>query len=58
MKRVLDEYSFRYFNRMRPHQGLAQRILVSTPRQTCSNASKVIAVPVLGGLHHDYRAAA
>ena len=58
MKSVLEEYSFRYFNTMRPHQGLAQRIPVSTPRQTCSDASKVVAIPVLGGLHHDYRAAA
>jgi putative transposase len=58
MKSVLDEYSFRYFNTMRPHQGLAQRIPVSTPRQTCSDARKVLAMPILGGLHHDYRAAA
>jgi hypothetical protein len=58
MKSVLEEYSFRYFNSMRPHQGLAQRIPVSAPRQTCSDASKVIAIPVLGGLHHDYRAVA
>jgi putative transposase len=58
MKSVLEEYSFRYFNTMRPHQGLAQRIPVSTPRQTCSDAGKVVAIAVLGGLHHDYRAAA
>jgi len=58
MKSVLEEYSFRYFNTMRPHQGLAQRIPDSTARQTCSDASKVVAIPVLGGLHHDYSAAA
>jgi hypothetical protein len=57
MKSVLDQYSFRYFNTARPHQGLGQRISVSTPRQTCSDASKVVAIPVLGGLHHDHRAA-
>ena len=57
MRSVLDEYSFRYFNTTRPHQGLAQRIPVSTPRQTCSDASKVIATPILSGLHHDYQAA-
>ena len=58
MRSVLAEYSFRYFDTMRPHQGLAQRIPVSTPRQSCGDASKVVAIPVLGGLHHDYRAAA
>jgi hypothetical protein len=58
MKLVLDEFSFQYFNTMRPHQGLGQLIPVSTPRQICGDASKVIALPVLGGLHHNYRAAA
>ncbi|MBN2404079.1 MAG: transposase, partial [Coriobacteriia bacterium] len=32
MKHVLDEFCLRYFNTLRPHQGLAQRIPVSTPR--------------------------
>ena len=58
MKSVLDEYSFRYSNTMRPHQGLAQRIPVPASRGTCSDPSKVIAIPVLGGLHHDYQVAA
>ena len=58
MKSVLEEYSFRYFNTMRPHQGLAQRILVPASRKTCSDVSKVVAMPELGGLHHDSRAAA
>ena len=57
MKSVLWEYA-RYFNTMRPHQGLGQRIPVSTPRQTCSDAGEVVAIPVLGGLHHHYRTAA
>ena len=54
---VLLEY-VRYFNTMRPHQGLGQRIPISTPQRICADASKVAAMPVLGGLHHDYRAAA
>ena len=58
MKFVLEEYSFRYFNTMRPHQGIGQRIPVATPRHACNNAAKVVAIPVLGGLHHDCRAAA
>ena len=58
MKSVLDEYCVRYFNTARPHQSLGQRIPVPASRKTCSDPSKVIALPVLGGLHHDYRAAA
>ena len=58
MERYVGSVSFRYFNTMRPHQGLAQRIPDATARQTCSDASKVVAIPVLGGLHHDYSAAA
>ena len=30
MESVLAEYSFRYFNTARPHQGLAQRIPVTS----------------------------
>jgi putative transposase len=49
-----------YFNQARPHQGLGQRIpdplLPFAPLPNEPN--KVIAVPVLGGLHHDYRTAA
>ena len=57
LRSVLSEY-VRYFYVMRPHQGLGQRILASTPRQISGDASRVVANPVLGGLHHDYRAAA
>ena len=58
LRSVLGQYVETYFNTMRPHQGIGQRIPVSTPRQTCNVASKVVAIPVLGGLHHGYRAAA
>jgi putative transposase len=56
--RVLREY-VAYFNGARPHQGIRQRrldnvlALVPTP-----DAGHIVAVPVLGGLHHDYRRAA
>ena len=59
LQRVLNEYVV-YFNQARPHQGMAQQI----PEQRRSVPSsqdagnKVIALPVMGGLHHDYRGAA
>jgi putative transposase len=54
--RLLKAYDV-YFNRARPHQGLGQRIPdPSVPSAPLPN--QVIAVPVLGGLHYDYRRAA
>jgi len=57
--RVLNAY-VASFNRARPHQGIGQQI----PEQRRSDPSaqdadnKVIALPVMGGLHHDYHWAA
>ena len=46
-------------HKARPHQGLGQRIPANEgagpPHET---PAKVVTVPVLGGLHHDYRRAA
>ncbi len=57
--RLLKAYTL-YFNQARPHQGLGQRIpdppVLSAP--AANQLSKVCAVPVLGGLHHDYQKAA
>jgi transposase InsO family protein len=49
----------RYFNTGRPHQGLAQRIPCppSEAPEHCDGA-RIVAVPILGGLHHEYRWAA
>ena len=55
---VLDEYCFHYFNRSRAHQGLEQRVPVPGPRRVCGDVSRIVSIPVLGGLHHEYRAAA
>jgi putative transposase len=57
--RLLTEYAA-YFNQARPHQGLGQRIpdafVSSAPLSNPPN--QVMAVPLLGGLHYDYRRAA
>ncbi len=58
LHRVLDEYTGAYFNRARPHQGLAQRIPVAGVGPPAEAVAKIIATPILGGLHHDYRRAA
>jgi putative transposase len=46
-----------YFNHVRPHQGLGQRIpeppMCSTP--PLNQPIQIVAVPVLGGLHPDYQ---
>jgi transposase InsO family protein len=59
--RILAEY-VRHFNGARPHQGIGQRTPRSADTITSSRrlrvTGRVIAVPVLGGLHHEYRSAA
>jgi hypothetical protein len=49
-----------YFNQARPHQGLGQQIpepsVLSSPLSELPH--QVIAVPMLGGLHHHYQSAA
>ena len=56
--RVLAEY-VGYFNGARPHQGIGQRTPLSADTIASSRrhrtTDRVIAVPVLGGLHHEYR---
>src|ERR1700730_9117962 len=56
LQRVLNQY-VAYFNQARPHQGITQQIPeLPVPSAPWHNQrDKVIAVPVLGGLHHDYR---
>jgi transposase InsO family protein len=61
LQRVLDEYRS-YFNASRPHQGIDQRRPASFSSPAFAPASisgtPLAALPVLGGLHHDYRLAA
>ena len=59
LRRVLLEYAD-YFNRARPHQALHQRApdaLAGGPPQR-ERFGPVHAIPILGGLHHDYQRAA
>jgi putative transposase len=56
LQRVLNA-SMAYFNQARPHQGIGQQIPQrhrSVP-STGDAGHKVIARPVMGGLHHDYQ---
>jgi DNA-binding CsgD family transcriptional regulator len=55
----LGEYA-RYYNHVRPHQGLAQQIPDPPPTETTPIRlhGGVRAVPILGGLHHAYARAA
>jgi putative transposase len=56
LRRVLRAY-VAYFNRARPHQGIGQAIPAGArpmePQEV--GAGRIVALPVLGGLHHDYR---
>jgi hypothetical protein len=55
---MLAEYALSYFNAARPHQGIGQRIPVPGERVPARFVGPVTGLPALGGLHHDYRAAA
>ncbi len=59
LQRVLNAY-VAYFNQARPHQGIRQQIPEPSGSAMSSHhtGDKVIALPVMGGLHHDYQWAA
>jgi transposase InsO family protein len=59
LERVLKAYVV-YFNQARPHQGIQQQIPQQRRSVPCAQdaGKKVIARPIMGGLHHDYRWAA
>ena len=58
LRRVLAAYG-RSFNQARPHQGLHQHMPEGAPRLAAAGSTHgvVVALPVLGGLHHEYRKA-
>jgi len=59
LQRILNAYVM-YFNQARPHQGIGQQIPEPSRSALSSHhaGEKVIALPVVGGLHHDYHWAA
>ncbi len=54
LRRVLKEYVEIYFNRARPHQGLRQAIPGAAAQSVPTAGGKVVPIPILGGLHHEY----
>ena len=56
LQRVLKAYVV-YFNQARPHQGVGQQIpeRVGLVHSSQGASNKVIARPVIGGLHYDYQ---
>jgi putative transposase len=60
LQKVLAEY-VGYFNHWRPHRSIGQRApcaVVPFPPHRSAQAAKIVAIPVLGGLHHVYQNAA
>jgi len=59
LQRVLNGYVV-YFNQARPHQGILQQLPEpsSSPTPSHHPNDRIIGIPILGGLHHDYRRAA
>jgi putative transposase len=53
LRRIVTDY-VTYFNQARPHQGIDQRIPCGPPRPDHPDG-ELVGLPVLGGLHHDYR---
>ena len=55
LERLLREFIEEYYHTDRPHQGLGgDTPEVYDPAPKISGPSKLISIPVVGGLHHKY----
>ena len=55
LKRLLKEFIEEYYHLARPHQGLngATPVLSAKP-EPAAEVTRLVSVPVVGGLHHRY----
>jgi hypothetical protein len=53
MAKRLAEYCD-YFNGARPHQGIGQKVPLGTIFSVDVDGERVVSIPILGGLHHEY----
>jgi len=55
LKRLLKEFIEEYYHRARPHQGLhGDTPVPSANPEPVADASRLVSIPVVGGLHHRY----
>ena len=55
LKRLLKEYIEEYYHIARPHQGLdGHPPFPSATAEAVTGASRLVSIPVVGGLHHRY----
>jgi hypothetical protein len=57
LQRLIDKY-VAYYNEWRPHRSLEQRAPLPRRRSPPEPGGRIVADPILGGLHHVYRFAA
>lgn len=56
LERLLREFIEDYYHTDRPHQGLGGGTPISQEKRSGINGpSRLVSIPVLGGLHHRYR---
>ena len=55
LKRLLKDFMEEYYHRARPHQGLHGDTPVPSGKpESAADVSRLVSIPVVGGLHHRY----
>ena len=55
LKRLVKDFIEGYYHRARPHQGLhGDTPIPSVKPEPVADASRLVSIPVVGGLHHRY----